>query len=105
MDRKEMSPEYQKRREVSKKLTEERTKLEKAAHAARQDHARARNINEAIRNGRRVWWDLSQANQTLLIDFSVGELYQVRDECDSACRWNRQMRIAAVTAVVKPCSP
>ena len=72
--------------------------LKKAAHAARQELARARKIDGAIKNGMRDLQDLSQKDRKLLDDFNSGKLARVRDECDEAFGWNQQMRNAAGTA-------
>ena len=47
-EKEKTSRDYQKRREISEKLTAERRGLKKAAHAARQDLTRARKIARAI---------------------------------------------------------
>ena len=59
-EREKSSPDYQRRREISERLTEERSVLKKAAHAARQELARARKIDGAINNDMRDLQDMSQ---------------------------------------------
>ena len=97
------SAEYQKRREISEKKTAERLKLKKAAHAARQNLARARKIARAIETGGRHLGGLWQWEKTLLEDLNSGKLAQVVDECDAAFGWNQQMRDKAGTAAGRLC--
>jgi hypothetical protein len=80
------SHEYQQRKQISERLTEERRALKKAAHKARQDLVKARKIIRAN------WWNLSREDQTLLTDFQSGQLDRIRDDCDRAFGWNQQMR-------------
>ena len=97
-EKEKTSRDYQKRREISEKLTADRRKLKKAAHAARQELTRARKIARAIQTGVRHLGDLWQWEKTLLGDLNSGKLAQVRDECDAAFGWNQQMRDEAGTA-------
>ena len=97
-EKEKTSREYQKRREISEKLTAERLKLKKAAHAARQELTRARKIARAIQTDVRHLGGLWQWEKTLLDDLNSGKLAQVRDECDAAFGWNQQMRDEAGTA-------
>ena len=99
-----MSPEYQKRRDISESLTEQRSELKKAAHAAREELAGAREIGGAIKYGMRYLRDLSQRDKILLDDLSSGKLARMRDECGAAFAWNRQMRNDAGTAAGRLCS-
>ena len=99
-----MSPVYQKRRDISKELTEQRSELKKAAHAARQELARARKFGDAIKYGMRYLRDLSQRDSILLDDLNAGKLARVRDECGAALGWNQQMRNDAGTAAGRLCS-
>ena len=97
-EKEKISRDYQKRREISEKLTADRRKLKKAAHAARQELTRARKIARAIETGVRHLDGLWQWEKTLLGDLNSGKLAQVRDECDAAFGWNQQMRDEAGTA-------
>ena len=97
-EKEKTSRDYQKRREISEKLTADRRKLKKAAHAARQELTRARKIARAIETGVRHLDGLWQSEKTLLDDLNSGKLAQVRDECDEAFGWNQQMRDEAGTA-------
>jgi hypothetical protein len=80
------SHEYQRRKQVSERHTEERRALKNAAHKARQDLVKARKLSSAN------WWNLSREDQTLLTNFQSGELDRIRDDCDRAFGWNQQMR-------------
>ena len=93
-------PEAQ--RDIGEK-TAERLKLKKAAHAARQNLARARKIARAIETGGRHLGGLWQWEKTLLEDLNSGKLAQVVDECDAAFGWNQQMRDKAGTAAGRLC--
>ena len=95
------SLDYQKRREISERLTKERNVLKKAAHDARQELARASKIAELLAkssDGDRDFHDLSQKDKNLLDAFHSGELARVRAKCDAAFGWNLQRRNAAGTA-------
>ena len=95
--------EYQKRKEISEKLTAKRRKLKKAAHAARQDVVRALKIASALGTGGRRSSGLMQWERTLLDDLRSGKLIRAREECDAAFGWNRQMRDEAGTAAGRLC--
>ena len=58
-------------------------------------------INGAIMRGDRTWGDLGDAEKALLDDFNSGNLQRVRDECDEAVGWNRDMRSAAGSAACR----
>ena len=95
------SSDYQKRRDISIKLTNQRSVLKKAAHNARQELARASKIAELLAkssDGDRDFHDLPQKDKNLLDAFHSGELARVRDKCDAAFGWNLQRRNAAGTA-------
>ena len=85
-DEEKSSKEYQQRKEVSERLTEEGRALKDAAHKARQDLVKARKLSSAH------WSSLSSEEQNLLTDFQSGELERIRDDCDLAFGWNQQMR-------------
>ncbi len=95
------SDDYKKRVQVSQRSTDERRALKKAAHAARQALARAKKINGAILRGSRAWEDLSNTEKALLDDFNSGSLIRIRDECDAAFGWNKQMRGDAGSAAAR----
>ena len=80
------SHEYQRRKQISERHTEERRALKNAAHKARQDLVKARKLSSAN------WWNLSREDQTLLTNLQSGELDRIRDDCDRAFGWNQQMR-------------
>ena len=48
--------------------------------------------------GDRTWDELGDEEKALLDDFNSGKLRRVRDECDEAFGWNRNMRSAAGSA-------
>ena len=77
-DEEKSSEEYQQRKQVSERLTEERRALKDAAHKARQDLVKARKLSSAH------WSSLSSEEQNLLTDFQSGELERIRDDCDRA---------------------
>ena len=85
-DEEKSSEEYQQRKQVSERLTEERRALKDAAHKARQDLVKARKLSSAH------WSSLSSEEQNLLTDFQSGELERIRDDCDLAFGWNQHMR-------------
>ena len=58
-------------------------------------------INGAIMRGDRTWDDLGDAEEALMDDFNSGKLRRVRDECDEAFAWNRDMRSAAGSAATR----
>ena len=95
------SDAYKKRVQVSQRLTDERRELKNAAHAARQAFARATRINDAILRGSKLRNDLSNDEKALLADFNSGSLIRIRDECDAAFGWNKQMRDAAGSAAAR----
>ena len=90
-----LSEEYNKRKQISEQLTKERRALKNAAHAARQALVRSRKIHAAILRGSNQRAALSDQDKALLDDFTCGRLARVRDECDVAFGWNREMRTAA----------
>ena len=92
------SDEYKKRMQISERLTKERRALKNAAHAAREALVRGRNIHAAILRGSKQRAALSDQDKALLDDFICGRLARVRDECDAAFGWNREMRTAAGSA-------
>ena len=95
------SSDYQKRRDISIKLTNQRSVLKKAAHDARQELARASKIAELLAKSSDVdrdFHDLPQKDKNLLDAFHSGELARVRDKFDAAFGWNLQRRNAAGTA-------
>ena len=59
-EREKRSPDYQRRREISERLTDKRRGLKKAAHAARQELTRACKIDGAIKSGMRDLQELSE---------------------------------------------
>ena len=87
--------------QISQESTDERRALKKAAHAARRAFARAKKINDAILRGSRAWEDLSNTDNKLLDDFNSGSLMRIRDECDAAFGWNKQMRDDAGSAAAR----
>ena len=92
------SDDYKKRMQISERLTKERRALKNAAHAARQALVRGRKIHAAILRGSNQRAALSDLDNALLDDFICGRLDRVRDECDAAFGWNREMRTAAGSA-------
>ena len=90
------SDDYKKRMQISERLTKERKALKNAAHAARQALVRGRKIHAAALSNQRA--ALSDQDKALLDDFICGRLARVRDECDAAFGWNREMRTAAGSA-------
>ena len=89
------SDDYKKRMQISERLTKERRALKNAAHAAREAIVRGRKIHAAILQGSKQRAALSDQEKALLDDFICGRLARVRDECDSAFGWNKEMRTAA----------
>ena len=87
--------------QVSERLTDERKELKNKAHAARQTFARATRINDAIVSGSKVRNHLSNDEKALLDALKSGSLIRIRDECDAAFGWNRQMRDAAGSAAAR----
>ena len=81
--------------QISERLTKERRALKNAAHAARQALVRGRKIHAAILRGSNQRAALSDQDNALLDDFICGKLDHVRDECDAAFGWNKEMRTAA----------
>ena len=86
----EMSSEYQSRRDISKESSEQRRKLKKAVHVARQELARARKLRKAIDSGIRYLRDLSHKSWQMLEDLRSGKVAGAQDECDKAVGWNQQ---------------
>ena len=89
------SDDYKKRMQISERLTKERRALKNAAHAARQALVRGRQIHADILRGSKQRVALSDQDNALLDDLICGRLARVRDECDAAFGWNREMRTAA----------
>ena len=89
------SDDYKKRMQISERLTKERRALKNAAHAAREAFQRGRKIDAAILQGSKQRAALSDQDKALLDDFICGRLDRVRDECDAAFGWNKEMRTAA----------
>ncbi len=85
---------YKKRLEISERLTKERKIRKKNAHAARQELAQGKRLHAAIYRNDRQWAELSHHEKALLEDLSSGKLALVRDACDAAFGWNREMRDA-----------
>ena len=86
---------------MSERKTAERRALKNAAHAARRAFARAKKINDTILRGSRAWEDLSSTDEKLLDDFNSGSLMRIRDECDAAFGWNKQLRDDAGSAAAR----
>ena len=97
-EREKSSPEHKKRMQVSLHRTEERRSLKRAAHAARQNVAKARRLDEDILRGRRHVDDLTSTDQTLLDDFKTGRLTRISAECDAAFGWSEDRRAATGSA-------
>ena len=95
------SDDYKKRMQISERLTEERRALKNAAHAARQALVRGRNIPAAVARDAKQLATLSHRDRALLADFTCGKLATIRDECDAAFGWNREMRIAVSSTAAK----
>ena len=89
------SDDHKKRMKISESLTEERRALKNAARTARQALVRGRKIHAAVLQGSKQRAALSDQDRALLDDFICGRLARVRDECDAAFGWNREMRTAA----------
>ena len=89
---------YKKRVLISQRRTKQQGDLKNAAHEARRNLVLGGKINGAIMRGDRTWDDLGDAEKALLDDFNSGKLRRVRDECDEAFGWNRDMRSAAGSA-------
>ena len=85
---------YKKRLEISERLTKERKVLKNNAHAARQELAQGKRLHAAIYRNDRQWAELSHHEKALLEDLSSGKLALVRDACDAAFGWNKEMRDA-----------
>ena len=86
---------------ISQRRTKQQEDLKNAAHEARRNLVRGKNINGAIIRGDGTWDDLGDAEKALLDDFNSGKLQRVRDECDEAFGWNRDMRSAAGSAATR----
>ena len=80
--------------QISERLTKKRRALKQAAHTARQELVRGKKVHAAISKGSQERAALSDKDKALLEDFISGKLERVRDECDAAFGWNREMRIA-----------
>jgi hypothetical protein len=80
------SEEYQRRKLISERLTNDRRALKDAAHKARQDLVTAKKLSSWN------WGTLSRKEQTLVTDFQSGKLESIRAECDAAFGWNQELR-------------
>ena len=100
-ERQKSSDDFRKRVQVFQPLTDERRELKNAAHAARQTFARATRIKDAIFRDSKLHNHLSNDEKALLAAFNSGSLIRIRDECDAAFGWNRQMRNAAGNAAAR----
>ena len=60
-----------------------------------------RNIHAAILRGSKQRAVLSDQGTALLDDFTCGRLARVRDDCDAAFGWNKEMRTAAGSAAIR----
>ena len=85
----------------SQQLTTERREEKNGAHAARQDFARTKMINDDILRGSRRRKNLSNAEKTLLAEFESGSFARTRDDCDAAFGWNKAARDAADSAAAR----
>ena len=95
------SDDYKKRMQISERLTKERRALKNAAHAARQALVQCRTIHAAILRGSKQRAALSDQDTALLDDFTCGRLARVRDDCDAAFGWNKEMRTAAGSTAIR----
>ena len=95
LEEEKSSEAYQKRMQMSERLTEKRRALKNAAHTARQALVRGQKIHAAILQGSKQRAALSAMDRALVDDFISGMLARRRDECDAAFGWNREMRTAA----------
>ena len=93
-EKEKSSEDYKKRVQISERLTKKRRALKQAAHTARQELVRGKKVHAAISKGSQERAALSDKDKALLEDFISGKLERVRDECDAAFGWNREMRIA-----------
>ena len=93
--------EYKKRVQISEQATEERKRLKKEAHAARQNLVRGTRIHHEIKLSHRGWDYLSDDEKTLLDEFNSGQLISRRDKCDAAFGWDKQQRDAAESAAAR----
>ena len=93
-EKEQASDGYKKRMQISERLTKERKALENNAHAARQALVQGKRIHAAICRHSKQLALLSHHERALLDDFISGKLALVRDECDEAFGWNREMRDA-----------
>ena len=84
---------YKKRVLISQRRTKQQGYLKNAAHEARRNLVRGGKSNGAIMRGDRAWDNLG--------GFNSGKLQRVRDECDEAFGWNRDMRSAAGSAATR----
>ena len=100
----EMSSEYQSRRDISKESSEQRRKLKKAVHVARQELARARKLDSAITTGLQDLRDLPYKDRHLTDDVNSANNARVRDACDAACGLIQQMRNDTGTNTGRLCS-
>ncbi len=85
---------YKKRLEISERLTKERKIRKKNAHAARQALVQGKRLHAAIHRNYKQLAELSHHEKALLEDLSSGKLALVRDACDAAFGWNKEMRDA-----------
>jgi hypothetical protein len=85
---------YKKRLQISERLTKERKVLKNNAHAARQALVQGKRLHAAIYRNYKQLAELSHHEKALLEDLISGKLDRVRDACDAAFGWNREMRDA-----------
>ena len=93
-EKEKASDGYKKRLEMSKQSTKERKVLKSNAHAARQALVQGKRLHAAIHRNYKQLAELSHHEKVLLDDLNSGKLARVRDECDAAFGWNREMRDA-----------
>ena len=92
------SDEDKKRAQISERKTEERSDLKRKAHAARQAIVKAKQINSNILIGKVKYETLSLAQKRMLEDFNSRKLNRLRDECDAAFGWKRELQDGALNA-------
>ena len=85
---------YKKRLQISERATKERKVLKSNAHAARQALVQGKRLHAAIYRNDKQWAELSHHEKALLEDLSSGKLALIRDACDAAFGWNKEMRDA-----------
>ena len=100
-EKEKLSPEYQKRKEMSERSTEQQKANKLAAHAARQRENRGKTINDNIESGCWSPAKLTNADKKLQADFKSGILTRHRKKCDEAFGWNRQLSDELQCAAVR----